>query len=237
MKKILGLSVAAAIALSTPALAEDTTKFTVSGSAALTTNYIWRGISYTENTATGQAGIDMENVAGLKGLHLNLWGSGIQEGSEMDTILGYATEIGSVGVDVGYINYYYTRDYAQYQGAGTFAGASYGEAFVALSYSDFGLSYYREAGYNGSSYDNGYDGNTIIVDASFGPVDLSWGTRIGDESGVSSFGSVGVNWPCQLLKGYDMNAMVAYNDSVFASGQTLFDTEGLTFALTISKGF
>ena len=228
MKKILGLSIAAAIALSAPAMAEDT-KFKVSGAAALTTNYLWRGISYTDGTSTGQAGIDMENLANIEGLHLNLWGSGIQEGSEIDTILGYAMEFGKVGVDVGYINYYYTQDYV----AGTFAGASYGEAFVALSYSNYGLSYYREAGYGDSA---SYDGNTIIADASFGPVDLSVGTRIGDDGTTNYFGSVGVNWPCQLLKGYDMNAMLGYHDG-FLDNQELFGAEGLTFALMISKGF
>ena len=228
MKKILGLSIAAAIALSAPAMAEDT-KFKVSGSAALTTNYIWRGISYTAGTATGQAGIDMENVGGVKGLHLNLWGSGIQEGSEMDTILGYAMDFSGVGVDLGYINYNYTQDHV----ADTFAGATYGEAFVAVTYSDFGLSYWREIGLNDGSA--AYAGNTVIADASFGPVDLSFGSRFGDGD-ATTFGSIGVNWPCTLLKGYDMNAMVAYN-SATAGGQDLFGLDTATFALSISKGF
>ena len=106
MKKILGLSLVAAIALTTQVSAEEA-KYTVSSSAALTTNYIWRGISYSNGTPTAQMGVDLTNVAGVSGLHVNLWGSGIEQGSEMDTIIGYET---SYGLDIGMINYYYTQD-------------------------------------------------------------------------------------------------------------------------------
>lgn len=226
MKKVLGLSLVAALALATQVSASDS-KFAVSGSAAFTTNYLWRGISYTEGTLAAQAGIDMDNLLSVGGLHLNLWGSGIKEGSEIDTVIGYAGEAGKLGYDVGFINYYYTQDYV----ADTLAGPSYGEAFVSLSYADYAVSYYREVGYAGSA---SYDGNTFIADASFGPVDLSVGTRIPDTGNSSTFGSVGVNWPCQLLKGYDMNAMLGYNSG---ATQNVFGAEGLAFSLTLSKSF
>jgi uncharacterized protein (TIGR02001 family) len=242
MKKLLGLSLAAAIALTTQVNAEDT-KMTVSSSAALTTNYIWRGISYSNETPTAQMGVDLGNVAGVSGLHVNLWGSGIQEGSEMDTIVGYEFSAGSVGIDVGAINYYYTQDHRKGlldknvdpADAGTFAGASYAEAYVAATMGDFGLSVWKELGYDESK---DYNGLTFIADASVVGIDISAGTRVDlDDSAASSyFGSIGTSWDCRLIPGYTMGAAVAYNDA-FEGTQSLLEVEGLTLALTLSKDF
>lgn len=229
MKKVLGLSLVAAIALATNVSAEDA-KLTVSSSAALTSNYIWRGISYTDGTSTAQMGIDLDNLANVSGLHLNLWGSGIQEGSEIDTIIGYSTKASGYDLDFSIINYYYTQDTV----AGTFAGASYAEAYVNVSRGDYSVAVYKEIGYGNSS---NYDGLTFIANANVSKIELSAGTRVGLTSNTSTlFGSIGTSWDCLLIPGYTMGAMLAYNDG-FTTTQSLLGADGATFALTLSKDF
>lgn len=237
MKKILGLSLIAAIALSSNVLAEETSaadasKFSVSGNAALTTNYLWRGISYTKSTGTGQAGLDFSNLFDVKGVYFGLWGSGIQEGSEIDFYTGFSNELGSgLSYDVGYIYYHYTlgADKAYTSIGGAFAGgAGYGEAYIGLSYADYGVKLYQE---------DDLDGLTGEVSATFGPVDVAAGYYHASDVADFSYGSVGVNWPCMLDNSYNMNATVAYNSG---ATQSFFNTgvvSGSTFALTISKDF
>lgn len=241
MKKILGLSLAAAIALTTSVSAEDA-KFKVSSNAALTSNYIWRGISYTDNTPTAQMGVDFSNLFNAEGLHLNLWGSGIQEGSEIDTIVGYETSLGGLGIDIGLINYYYTQDDVP----GTFAGDTYAEAYVAFTAGDYGLSVWKELTWRDyeSTTPSAYDGLTVIADASVLGLDLSVGTRMDagksageTETSSSRFGSIGTSWDSILIPSYTTGIMFAYNDSDFASNQKIFGKAGLTFALTFSKDF
>ncbi len=228
MKKVLGLSLVAAMALATQVSAADS-KLEVSSSAALTSNYIWRGISYSAGTTTAQMGIDLSNVAGVSGFHVNFWGSGIQEGSEIDTIVGYTTKAGSVEIDTSIINYSYTRDNI----SGTFAGASYAEAYIALTAGDYGLAVYQELGYEASK---DYDGTTLNVSAAFGMIDMYAGARTSVTTDDSFYAAIGATWDCKLIPTYSMNATVAYN-SGFETSQSLQGVEGATFALTLSKDF
>ena len=230
MKKILGLSLIAAMALTSNVFAEevtaptetataDSSKFSISGNAAMTTHYLWRGWSYSDETPTGQAGLDFNNVANVEGLYVGTWGSGIQVGSEVDLYAGFSNSLSEdLSYDAGFIYYYYTL-----------AGSSYGEAYLGLTFKDYSLTVYKE-----NSLDA--DGITPILDASFGPVDVQAGYYVSEANGNAAFGSVGINWPCMLDETYNMNAMVAYNSN---STNTLFgqDAKGAAVALTISKEF
>lgn len=237
MKKILGLSLAAAIALSTQVSAKEV-KLEVAGNAALTSNYVWRGISYTNTTPTAQVGVDFDNLFKVEGLHLNLWGSGIQEGSEMDTIIGYSFKAGPATIDIGAINYYYTQDYVgktlAEPATTTFAGASYAEAYIDVQFSNFGLSIWNEIGY-GDSNNDVYDGLTVIANASFAGIDLYVGTRMTDyvdAGGVaaedSAFGQISYSFDSILIPSFTTTLFVAGNDQWTASqGES---TAGITFS-------
>ena len=224
MKKILGLSLVAAMALSSNAFATDTNAtdaaaFNMTGSAAITSHYIWRGTSYSDETPTGQAGINFNNIA-MEGLSLGLWGSGIQTGSEVDVDVSFSNSISKdMSYKVGHIFYYYTL-----------AGSSYGEAYVGFTYSDYSLTVYKES-------NSLTDGITPILDASFGPVDVQAGYYVSAAAGNAVFGSVGVNWDCKLDTTYNMNAAIAYNSA--ATTNTLFgmNAAGAAISLTISKEF
>lgn len=85
---------------------------TVSGSAAMTTDYLFRGISQSSNNAAVQASMTASHKSGIYG---TLWGSSIANGnggSEIDVMLGYAMPI-NLGpelkgtLDVGVMRYVY----------------------------------------------------------------------------------------------------------------------------------
>ena len=80
---------------------------TVSGSAAFTSDYLFRGVSQTSNNAAVQAGMTLTHESGA---YVSAWGSSIASaagGSEMDLLLGYSGKAGEVGYDVGVMHYGY----------------------------------------------------------------------------------------------------------------------------------
>ena len=111
-KSILGLSAVAFVALSAPAFADDaaTPALTVTGNAAVVTDYRFRGISQTDKRFAMQGGITVTHESGF---YVSTWGSSIDDyvanGSdqELDLIGGYSKTIGAATVDAGVLYYYY----------------------------------------------------------------------------------------------------------------------------------
>ncbi|MCI4591021.1 TorF family putative porin [Sphingobium sp. BYY-5] len=115
-KSIIGLSAPVLIgvlaAISAPAMAQDapTSDLTVTGNAAVVTDYRFRGISQTDRRFALQGGITVSHSSGL---YVSTWGSSIDDyvasGSdqELDLIAGYTKTIGAATVDVGVLYYYY----------------------------------------------------------------------------------------------------------------------------------
>lgn len=104
MKKSIVLATAVASVLSSGvALAE------LSGNAAITSNYIWRGVTQTTDQSAGQGGIDYGHESGL---YAGTWVSNVNfgnsdDGYEMDVYAGFAGEAGDLGYDIGVISYQY----------------------------------------------------------------------------------------------------------------------------------
>lgn len=111
-KSILGLSAVALAALSVPALAQDEAApaLTVTGNAAVVSDYRFRGISQTDKRFALQGGITVSHESGF---YVSTWGSSIDDyvaaGSdqELDLIAGYSRTFGAATVDVGVLYYYY----------------------------------------------------------------------------------------------------------------------------------
>ncbi len=91
--------------------------FTPSASAALTTDYMWRGVSQTNNDPAIQGSFDLAHESGA---YVGVWGSNIEFGDqntsmELDIYGGFAneTDFGGVlpfafGYDAGVLRYEYT---------------------------------------------------------------------------------------------------------------------------------
>ena len=104
----------------------------VSANVSFTSDYIWRGMTQSDAPAI-QGGFDF---AADNGFYAGIWGSNVNfnngAGSELDYYFGYATEVGSVGVDVGYISYEYIYSTPD---------ATFDETYLGLSFGDFGVSF------------------------------------------------------------------------------------------------
>lgn len=98
----------------TPAFAQEEAPkaITVSGSAALVTDYRFRGVSQTDKEMAVQAGATVTHESGIYvgtwGSNLSGWGTFGGSNMELDLIAGYSTEVMSgLKVDVGLTWYMY----------------------------------------------------------------------------------------------------------------------------------
>jgi uncharacterized protein (TIGR02001 family) len=106
MRNLLIFSVLAAAATA-PAFAQDVT---VSGNVALTTDYVFRGVSQSDESPAVQGGFAA--ALGDTGLYAGAWASNINFGTggsnlELDLYGGYKFAIGGIAMDVGAIGYFY----------------------------------------------------------------------------------------------------------------------------------
>lgn len=82
----------------------------MSANVAITNNYIFRGISQSDESWALQGGIDYSHDLGI---YLGVWGSSVdfsdgdEASVEIDAYAGWAGEIGPVSVDLGAIYYWY----------------------------------------------------------------------------------------------------------------------------------
>ncbi|NMH66843.1 TorF family putative porin [Shewanella salipaludis] len=105
MKKSLyrGLLLGTGMILSGNALAG------VSGNIGVTSNYLWRGTSQTQDAVAVQGGLDYSHDSGL---YVGSWVSSVDFGDdtsyELDLYGGYAGSLGEdIGYDLGYLYYAY----------------------------------------------------------------------------------------------------------------------------------
>ncbi len=106
-KMIIGGAVLAASTLAGTAVAGP-----LSANIGVTSDYIWRGVTQTNDAAAVQGGVDYENP---NGFYAGTWVSNESwtttspsvVGYEQDWYLGYGFEAGPVNLDVGYILYTY----------------------------------------------------------------------------------------------------------------------------------
>ena len=120
MKKFVHALVLAGL-VGAPALAMAAEKpvspHSLIGNISLTSDYVFRGVSQTQNGPAIQGGIDYAHASGF---YLGAWASNVawvKEGGykddssmEIDLYGGYKGSLGDVGYDVGAITYYYPGD-------------------------------------------------------------------------------------------------------------------------------
>jgi uncharacterized protein (TIGR02001 family) len=101
----------------------------LSGNVTLTSDYVYRGISQTNEEAAIQGGFDVE---GDSGLYVGVWASNIAfDGSvEIDVYAGFAGDVNEdIGFDIGVLHY----DYPNNAGPND---SNFDEIYGSLSYRD-----------------------------------------------------------------------------------------------------
>lgn len=107
-KLVLAMGAAVAIASSVPVLAEGS-PHSFSANIGAVSNYIWRGVTQTDDGAAIQGGVDYSHSSGF---YLGTWVSNVDWGTsdpnyELDLYGGYAGEVGDFGYDINTIYYAY----------------------------------------------------------------------------------------------------------------------------------
>ena len=118
IRGLLAATLLAGTALAaTPALADETdppSDFTITGSATVTSQYRFRGLSQSDNRPAVQGAITVTHSSGF---YVGTWGSSLTDatgnplsylgGTEIDVFGGYSRAFGGVTVDVGAQGYIY----------------------------------------------------------------------------------------------------------------------------------
>lgn len=192
MKKSI-ISIALSATLATSALV-STQAFAVEGlsaNAAVTNNYLWRGLEQTLGAAAVSGGIDYAHESGA---YVGTWASNASWGdmqTELDLYFGYAGDINeSVSYDVGFIYWAYLdsaeaeNDYSEVYANMSVGGFTFGLAVLAYTtaggdtgkfgdslYASIDYAYELESGaevgfhigdYSGDFVESGYNGENII---------------------------------------------------------------------------
>jgi len=222
MKKVT-VSLVVATLVSTGLYAESMlSEVEVSANAAMTSNYVWRGMTQSDDSPAIQGGFDLE----YKGLYVGTWGSNVNfknnpdASMELDLYGGYKNEISGIAYDIGYIQYAYPNDSK---------ALNFGEAYLGLSY-DFEVvevSAKYSLGIESDDVDpeNAYEGSISVPL----PMEISIDATVGNYENIGIFYSAGVT---KTYKKFDFT--VAYSGMDYeASGA---DGENNVIA-TISKSF
>ena len=174
------------------------------GNIALSSEYMWRGMTQSDGEAAVSGGFD---ISGESGAYFGVWGSNVEYGDdatmELDYYFGYAGETeGGLSYDIGYLLY-------------DFPGADYDaeEIYLGLGYSYFGVTYY-------AGQDDAPDNLEFSV--SLGETGL--GLTIGDYDDVGQYTILAYDLPISLAglsiglawNDIDYDDAAAEDDDVFA---------------------
>ncbi len=171
----------------------------ISGTVWLTTDYVFRGVSNTQNDPAAQGSLDYT----FKGFYVGIWGSNTDfsdGGIEIDYYGGYAGEVGNFGYDLMAI--YYT-----YPSQGSSPSLDFIEGHLGLTYKFAGIMLEPTigAGYSFSPDFSGEDGSGNYVNATLDftlPYDFTLGGEVGYQD-VEGDESTGNNLGMDGKDGYD----------------------------------
>ncbi|MFC3148692.1 TorF family putative porin [Piscinibacterium candidicorallinum] len=165
-RTLVNLAVGALLASSAAAFAQTAaapkSDWSLTGNAGLFSDYRFRGFTQTGYSFAYQGGFDLAHSSGF---YVGNWNSNVEQGLyngaslEMDFYGGYKASIGEIGLDVGYLYYYYPKSGAlgliKIDNGELYAGASYGPVSAKVFYSTtnfFGLGKNTPTDSKGSYY-------------------------------------------------------------------------------------
>jgi uncharacterized protein (TIGR02001 family) len=162
-KKVLILGAAIASTLSSGIAMAD-----LSANAGAFSNYIFRGTTYSGDSAVVQGGIDWNDDSGLyAGTWVSTLGAAGLGGNEIDFYVGFGGEAGSIGYDLGILTYQYTSspefNYTEAYVSGTFDAVTVGLAYTVDAAS----------GNKDAAFDQGDIYISASADFAAGPMDAS----------------------------------------------------------------
>ncbi len=185
--KIINLSLAVAFISTLAFSAEDISELSVSGSVALTNNYIWRGMTQTDNAPAIGGAVNF----GYKGFYLgaaasNVKFKGVDASIELDALGGYTSEVYGVDYDIGAIYYAYPKSSKEANFADVYLGLSKDFEVIKI-----GAKFYRGVKTNDLEVSNAWE-TSLSVPL---PMSISFDALYGDYADVGNYYSVGFTKP------------------------------------------
>ena len=164
-----------------------TNAISVSGNAAIQTDYIWRGMTQNDGQNSVNVGLDVDFE---NGFYVGTWGAAVDVGAstlELDYYGGYTFEMGGIGVDIGAIQVKYDQN----------NDADFSENYIALSLPmNVGLHFSEgdELGdYTEISW--GMDLETGSISLAYGDMDSSSGSMAANTADGGSHTTIGYSIP------------------------------------------
>jgi uncharacterized protein (TIGR02001 family) len=197
----------------------------VSANVSLTSNYVWRGYTQSDDNPALQGGFDLAHESGF---YAGTWGSNVEFAdahSELDAYLGYQTELGSgATLDLGYLRY-------MYPGA---TDLDISELKAVLGYQQYSLGYYYSPDFADS-----IDTHYLELGVSYPlPEDFTLDATLGYYTYTGDDIDDYLNWSLAVSKEFaGVTFKLAYTDTDVKSAS---DPDGLADAravFSISKSF
>ncbi len=221
-KKVMACSILAIISSTSVTAEEATEAHQLSANVAMTTDYIWRGISQTDNGPAIQGGFDYAHSSGF---YAGTWASNVEFGAgddshiEIDLYGGFTNEFNGISYDVGIIHYDYPSE----------SNLDFEEIYIGLGYKAFSIKVSHTDDFGGSDDATYYEaGADFELPKGFG---LSLHAGHSDlDAGADDYNDwkVGVSTE---FKGFGFE--LAYTDTD-ENGGNIYDEHGV---FTISKSF
>ena len=112
-----------------------------SANIGATSNYVWRGVTQTDDSAAISGGLDYAHDSGF---YAGTWASNVDVGddtnAEVDLYGGFSNEVSGIGYDVGFIYYGYPGgddiNFLEIQGSLTFGPVTGGVNYIVDSQVD-----------------------------------------------------------------------------------------------------
>jgi len=214
---LVGLVGAPTLALA----AEPASPHTLSGNITLTSDYVFRGVSQTQNGPAIQGGFDYTHASGL---YVGTWGSNVDwvsqgyktnNSMEIDLYGGFRGSLGDIGYDVGAITYYYPGDdisgVASPDTTEVYLGASW--KFLSLKYSHVVSENF--IGWVGTGGSDTRNSNYLELNASY-DLGNGWGVmgHVGHQKVKNLGGADYTDWKIGVSKDIGFGVVsLAYTDT------------------------
>lgn len=215
--KTLAKAVAVASLVSASALTAQVANAEVSFNAAVVSDYVFRGFSFTDNGFALQGGADYFHESGA---YAGVWASNLDDGEdtdiEYDLYAGYGLEVSGLEIDLGYVAYK-NVDFSEYDTA---------EVYANVTKNAFTGSIYLDIDATDNTYISGAYSMELPEDLA---LDLGLGYLMVDAEGADDIVDMSAT-VSKSLEMIDVAFTVTNVDADFGQDQTLF-------FLTASKEF
>jgi uncharacterized protein (TIGR02001 family) len=197
----------------------------ISGNISLTSDYVSRGVSYSDNNPAVQGGLDFFHPTGF---YSGIWGSNYDFDTdaqvEMDFYGGIAGPIvGGLGWDFGVAYYVFPEE----------SGTNYGEVYGGLNYKAFASKFWYANDYGGTG------GNETYLEVGL-KLNLPHSVGLGLHGGYSDFDAeTGIegymDYKANLFREFEeMNFDLSYTDTDW---NQFGNRDDRRFIFTVSKNF